>query len=143
MKHDQSDIIRQSLYRLRKSVAMPTSDKHSQSRSYRGLSFGHGHLTVLYFHVMRYAATSLTPDRDRFILSKGHSVESLYCTLAKAGYFPDAWLDTYGSFIPPCRSSKPKSAWCRIDSGLSPWLVRRRGIALGAKMDAKAYRTFV
>ena len=36
--------------------------------------------------------------RDRFILSKGDSVEGLYCVLAEAGFIPDELLNSYGKF---------------------------------------------
>ena len=35
------------------------------------------------------------PDRDRFILSKGHGCAALYASLAEAGFFPIEWLDTF------------------------------------------------
>lgn len=38
------------------------------------------------------------PERDRFILSKGHSVEGLYCILADLGFFPAVELDNYSRF---------------------------------------------
>ena len=37
-------------------------------------------------------------DRDRFILSKGHSVETLYCVLADMGFFPKEELSSYSAF---------------------------------------------
>ncbi len=51
-------------------------------------------LTALYFGgVMRYDPHNpLWPDRDRFILSKGHGCPGLYSALAEAGYFPREWL---------------------------------------------------
>lgn len=56
-------------------------------------------LVSLYFHVMRYSAAAPSdPERDRFILSKGHSVEGFYAVLSRAGYFADAELDGYGKF---------------------------------------------
>ena len=36
------------------------------------------------------------PERDRFILSKGHSCEAYYATLGMVGFFPESWLETYG-----------------------------------------------
>ena len=53
-------------------------------------------LATLYFGgVMRYdAANPADPDRDRFILSKGHCCPALYAALAQAGFFPREWLDT-------------------------------------------------
>jgi transketolase len=37
-------------------------------------------------------------ERDRFLLSKGHSVEGYYCILSDCGYFPDSELDTFSKF---------------------------------------------
>src|SRR5947207_2612369 len=52
-------------------------------------------LTVLYNRVLRVSAdTFRDPDRDRYIQSKGHSVEALYVVLADRGFFPDAELET-------------------------------------------------
>lgn len=103
-------------------------------------------LTVLYFHTMRYRSNQPDwPDRDRFILSKGHSVESYYCTLAKAGFFPDAWLDTYGTFQTPLAGHPTRKVpGVELNSGaLGHGLSVGVGMALAAKMDAAAYRTFV
>lgn len=53
-------------------------------------------MTTLYFHVMRYdPARPLAPERDRFILSKGHCAGALYVTLAEAGFFDRAELATF------------------------------------------------
>ena len=46
-------------------------------------------LVTLYFKVMNVSPENQNdPNRDRFILSKGHSVETLYAVLAKRGFFP-------------------------------------------------------
>jgi transketolase len=53
-------------------------------------------LAVLYGHVLRVdPARPDWPDRDRFILSKGHGAAILYAVLAERGFFPAEWLDTY------------------------------------------------
>ncbi|WP_044560090.1 transketolase [Azospirillum sp. B4] len=53
-------------------------------------------LACLYGHVLRIRpAQPDWPDRDRFILSKGHAAAILYATLALKGFFPRAWLDGY------------------------------------------------
>ena len=50
-------------------------------------------LTMLYNGVLRVDPKNpRDPDRDRFVLSKGHSVETLYCILADRGYFDKAEL---------------------------------------------------
>ncbi len=52
-------------------------------------------LTTLYFKVLRHNPHDPRwPDRDRFILSKGHAAPVLYATLAESGYFPVAELST-------------------------------------------------
>ena len=52
-------------------------------------------LNVLYNRVLRVSpATFASPDRDRYIQSKGHSVEALFVVLADRGFFPDERLET-------------------------------------------------
>lgn len=52
-------------------------------------------LTALYFRVMRYNPQNINwENRDRFILSKGHSAPAFYVILSMAGYFPIAELET-------------------------------------------------
>lgn len=51
--------------------------------------------TFLYFEEMQVNPNDLNdPKRDRFVLSKGHTVPGLYATLAEKGYFPKDWLLT-------------------------------------------------
>lgn len=58
-------------------------------------------LNVLYNHVMNVSPDNFkSQDRDRYIQSKGHSVEALYVVLADKGFFPESDLETlckYGS----------------------------------------------
>ena len=52
-------------------------------------------LNVLYNHVMNVGPGNFaSPDRDRYIQSKGHSVEALFVVLADKGFFPESDLDT-------------------------------------------------
>src|SRR5437763_4159205 len=52
-------------------------------------------LTTLYFDVMRHdPGRPAWPDRDRFILSKGHAAPVLYCMLEETGYTPPGQLNT-------------------------------------------------
>ena len=52
--------------------------------------------TALYFRVMRHDPQNpLWPDRDRFIVSKGHATPMVYSTMAEAGYFPVEDLMTF------------------------------------------------
>jgi transketolase len=54
-------------------------------------------LWVLYDRILRVSpATVDDPDRDRFLLSKGHGPAAYYAVLAAKGFFPAEWLDDFG-----------------------------------------------
>ena len=54
-------------------------------------------LVVAYFHSLQIdPANPRDPDRDRFILSKGHGAAALFQVLAMKGFYPESWLDSYG-----------------------------------------------
>ena len=54
-------------------------------------------LATLYYKQMNLSPENVdSPDRDRFVLSKGHSVEALYAILADRGFFPKSDLDKIG-----------------------------------------------
>ena len=102
-------------------------------------------LNVLYNHVMEISPeNALSSDRDRFIQSKGHSVEALYVVLADKGFFPDADLDTIcqykSDFIghPTRKVPGIEQNTGALGHGLSVAV----GMALAAKMDQKSYRVF-
>lgn len=102
--------------------------------------------TVLYFHVMNTnAGDPRNPDRDRFILSKGHSVEALYAVLAAKGFIDDSLLDTYGNFNSELAGHPTKKTpGVELNSGaLGHGLSVGVGMAIGAKMSKKSFRTFV
>ena len=52
-------------------------------------------ISVLYYHEMKLSDDPDWPDRDRFLMSKGHMAVGLYPILADLGYFPKDWLDSY------------------------------------------------
>ena len=89
---------------------------------------------------------SENPDRDRFILSKGHAATTLYATLAAAGFFPQELLDTYaepGSNLPEHPSVKcvpgVEVATGSLGHGLSVGI----GMALAGRIQKRSYRVFV
>ncbi|MGE5558072.1 MAG: transketolase [Bacillota bacterium] len=103
-------------------------------------------LVCLYYHVMKLDPRRPDwPDRDRFILSKGHSVEGYYAILADCGFFPSAELDTYGCFGTrlaghPC----VKVPGIEMNTGaLGHGLSVGVGMALAGRMDGRDYRVFV
>jgi transketolase len=65
--------------------------------SHIGTSFSAADLlAVLYSGVLRVDPTRPDwPERDRFVLSKGHGCSAVYAVLAERGFFPADWLDTY------------------------------------------------
>jgi transketolase len=59
-------------------------------------------LWVLYDRILDVTpASRAAPERDRFVLSKGHGPMAFYAVLAAKGFFPCAWLDGFGSYDSP------------------------------------------
>lgn len=85
------------------------------------------------------------PDRDRFILSKGHSVEALYAVLADRGFFPKAKLETYSQYGSDLIGHpNNKIPGIEVNSGsLGHGLSVGVGMALAARMDGRSYHTYV
>jgi len=103
-------------------------------------------LASLYFEILRCdPANPKDPDRDRFIMSKGHSVESYYCVLSQAGFFPEEILNTYGKFNSPLAGHPiVKVPGVELNSGsLGHGLSVGVGMALAGKMDRKDYKVWV
>lgn len=102
-------------------------------------------LNVLYNDVLNVSPENFQDNnRDRYIQSKGHSVESLYVVLADRGFFPELELETM------CRYNSPyvghptrKVNGIEFNTGaLGHGLSISAGIALAAKKDNKTYRVF-
>lgn len=103
-------------------------------------------LTVLYNHTLHVDAKNpKNPDRDRFVLSKGHCAEALYCVLNDKGFIPQSELDDYGKNYAHLGGHPDVTIpGVEINSGaLGHGLSVGVGMALAAKMDKKAYHTFV
>ena len=103
-------------------------------------------LTALYLRVMNIdPQDAKTPDRDRFIMSKGHCVEALYCVLEAKGFVTKELLDTYGDYLSPLAGHPTiEVPGIEFNSGaLGHGLSIGVGCAIAAKMDKKSYRTFV
>lgn len=102
-------------------------------------------LNVLYNHVMNVSPENFAdPDRDRYVQSKGHSVEALYTVLADRGFFPVDDLDTLCGYQShyvghPTR----KIPGIEHNTGaLGHGLAVAIGMALAAKLDGRSYRVF-
>ena len=102
--------------------------------------------TYLYFEEMNVDPKNpQDPDRDRFVLSKGHTAPGLYATLAHKGYFPVEDLVTLrhiGSHLQghPCMQHTPG---LDMSSGsLGQGISAAVGMALSAKLRSKSYRVY-
>ena len=103
-------------------------------------------LTVLYFHTMNIDPENPTdPDRDRFVLSKGHCTPALYPTLALRGYFPVEDLELFRS-IKGHMSGHPDMKHVKgVDmstGSLGQGISAAVGMALAGKLDEKDYRVY-
>ena len=104
-------------------------------------------LTALYFQVLEInPANPIDPERDRFILSKGHGAPALFQVLAMRGFYPEAMLERFGedgSYFgehPPTPSHLPgiEAATGSLGHGLPMGL----GMALSARILARSHRVF-
>lgn len=104
-------------------------------------------LAALYYHQLRYDPTNPKwPNRDRFILSKGHAAIGLYPILADVGFFPREWLDTYTRLGSPLGDHPDMKKIPGIDfssGSLGHGLSVGVGMALAARLDRASYRVYV
>ena len=102
-------------------------------------------LNVLYNQVMNVTPeTFASPDRDRYVHSKGHSVEALYTVLADKGFFPREELDTLcqaGSHFVGHPTRKVPGIE-QNTGALGHGLPVAVGMALAGKKDGRSYRVF-
>ncbi len=102
---------------------------------------------ALYYHTLRLKPSDPQwPDRDRFLLGKGHAAIGQYPILAELGYFPADWLDTYTRLGSPLgdHPDMNKVPGCDFSSGsIGHNLSVGVGMALSAKMRGRDYLTWV
>jgi len=103
-------------------------------------------LVTLYFAVLRIdPADPTAPDRDRFVLSKGHSAAALYATLAEAGFFPTAELDAFMAPMSRLNGHPDRNKVPGVETNTGPLghgLPVAVGMALAARLDGSGRRTF-
>lgn len=102
--------------------------------------------TYLYFEEMNIDPKDpKNPDRDRFVLSKGHTAPGLYATLAERGYFPKEDLVTLrklGSYLQGHPDMKHIPGVDMSSGSLGQGISAAVGMALSAKLDNKDYRVY-
>lgn len=103
-------------------------------------------LTALYGSALRVNPSDPAwPDRDRFILSKGHGCAALYAVLAECGFFPLEWLDSFYQNASPLAGHVTHKGVPGVEvstGSLGHGLSIATGMALAGKLDGKDYRVF-
>ncbi|MCJ7605195.1 MAG: transketolase [Dehalococcoidales bacterium] len=103
-------------------------------------------VATLYWKVLRHKPSDPNwPDRDRFVLSKGHAAPVLYAALAECGYFPVGELDTlrkFGSHLQG-HADRTYTPGVEMSSGsLGQGLSFATGVALAGRLDKKDYHVY-
>ncbi len=104
-------------------------------------------ITVLYFAHMRVDATNPDwPERDRFVMGKGHAAPTLYSALIRRGFMPESWIKEFENRVGarlmthPSRRYQPgvDTSGGSLGHGLSVAV----GMALAGQMDRRDYRVY-
>lgn len=102
---------------------------------------------TLYYRTLRLRPSQPDwPDRDRFLLGKGHVATGLWPVLADLGYYPQEWLAQFGKIGSPLNDHPNMRLAPGIDfssGALGHNLSVATGMALAARLSGRDYRTFV
>ncbi|GAA0562741.1 transketolase [Paractinoplanes ferrugineus] len=129
---------------LRPLIRRLTGDEKHAPSSYSTLDV----LWVLYDKILRITpATAEAPDRDRFLLSKGHGPAAYYAVLAAKGFLPADWLDDLGGWDSPLGHHPDRMLVPGVEVGTGS-LGHGLGLAVGTALGLRAQgfldtRTFV
>lgn len=140
------DELRQTSWRLSRQIISMTTEAGSghPSSSLSAIDI----LVALYLGgMMRYDPDRLRwPDRDRFVLSKGHAAPALYAVLAEAGYFDPDLLMSLREITSPLEGHPNMRALPALEAStgsLGQGLSIGLGHALAARLDGRDYRVYV
>jgi transketolase len=104
-------------------------------------------VTALYFKVMRHDPKNPQwPDRDRFVLSKGHAAPILYAALAECGYFPVEELSTLRKLGSRLQGHTDRTLTPGVEmsaGSLGQGLSYGIGMAFAGRLDKRGYRVYV
>lgn len=104
-------------------------------------------LASLYFNVMRYQPDNPEdPQRDRFVMSKGHCSGSLYACLAHAGFFPEGELSSYMQPQSQLNGHPNRNYVPGVEANTGPLghgLPVALGMAIAGQIDNASFRVFV
>ena len=103
-------------------------------------------LALLYFEVMNIDPKNpKMEDRDRFVLSKGHTAPALYSALALRGFFPEEDIKTFRRIDSYLQGHPDMNKVPGVDmstGSLGQGVSAAGGMALAAKLDGKSYRVY-
>ncbi len=104
-------------------------------------------LAILYWEFLRIDPKKPgSPDRDRFILSKGHAAPALYVALCERGFFPTKFLEEYGKDGAALAEQPAPNCAAGVEwatGSLGHGLPVGIGMALAARIQKRNYRTVV
>ena len=104
-------------------------------------------VATLFFGVLRIDPDHPSwPDRDRFVMSKGHATGVLYTALCGAGFFPEDWLDTYMGPASRLNGHPNRNYLPGVEANTGPLghgFPIAVGIAIAAQLSGADYRTYV
>ena len=136
--------LKQTANEIRKSIV--TAVYHAKSGHPGGSLSSADIMTFLYFEEMKIdPASPKDPDRDRFVLSKGHCAPALYSTLAQKGFFPVKDLETLrhvGSYLQGHPDMKGVPGVDMSTGSLGQGLSAAIGMAIAGRLDKKDYRVY-
>ena len=129
---------------IRKGIIVST---HAAKSGHPGGSLSAAEIfACLYFKEMNIdPANPNDPDRDRFVLSKGHTAPGLYATLAERGYFPKEWLLTLrhvGSDLQGHPAMQHTPGVDMSSGSLGQGISAACGMAMAARLTGRDYRTY-
>ena len=103
-------------------------------------------VTALYWRILRHKPSEPQwPERDRFILSKGHAAPVLYAVLAECGYFPKTELDTLRQLDSHLQGHADRNATHGVEmspGSLGQGLSFAIGCALADRLDKASWRVY-
>ncbi len=131
-------------YKLRRDIL---TEIYSAKSGHPGGSLGIAEiLSVLYFKEMNINPENpKDPNRDRFVLSKGHCAPALYAALAHRGFFPTSLLPTFRKIDSILQGHPDMKKVPGVDmstGSLGQGICAANGMALAAKLDNKSYRVY-
>jgi transketolase len=139
------DRLREAARRIRVEVVRAVA--HAQAGHLGGPLSAADLLAALYFHVLRIRPEQPDwPDRDRFILSKGHASIGLYAAMALRGYFPVEELLTFDAAHSRLQGHPDMTRLPGLDmstGSLGMGISAAMGMALGARLTGRDVRAWV